>query len=677
MDVIVVASSEPSIQETLKMLLAEEYALVTVSTLPELMDALVEQPADVVILDEFLGNADGASVFTRMCSISQDTTCIMLSVQPNSSVARDMRGRGVYDIVSKPFDANELMASVERAIERSRLMTRLAAAETKREQPPAVPHPQAASDLSFVHRREMLDSLRKFLKASAGTLEPQRLHEFVLETVAEMFSINRATLLLNDRESQSMRIVASIGLSSRLLRGCGAASWQGIAGWFRKNDQILDLDIPDAHAFSDEAIEAKKELKLLQSRLCLPLIADGRLIGALVVGKKMTGRTLSDSEIELLCMLSQQIAAMIENARRHHDVFVQKEKFEGILQGVNSGLFATDSEGRVTVFNRTAEQILGLEASRVLGKSVQRIGSVFADIVFRSLQEEKSLCRHEVVDPATKTLLGISTSLLTDSAGKPIGAVALFTDLSTVTRSGAAGAEDAWQQCALRLAHEIKNPLVAVHTFAQLFPKSYNDEKFRDEFGEIAIGEIHKLDRVVERLLRFAEPLTPRSQPDDIHAVLDEEIEKVGEKTKSLGISVRKDFRFKNGKISFDRNLLGEAFEQVLANAVDAMPSGGTLSVSTASAIPPDASAGSPENGTPTRDIAEISIADTGVGIAPEEIPNLFKPFHTGKLKGMGLGLPITRRIIAGHRGNITIASEVNKGTTVKIVLPYGATENG
>jgi nitrogen-specific signal transduction histidine kinase/DNA-binding response OmpR family regulator len=679
MDVIVVASSEPGIQETLRVLLGAEHVLVSATTLPELMNVLVEHPVDIIILDEFLDNVDGASVCRQMRSLSKDATCIMLAVQPNSETVREMRTAGVYDIVSKPFDTNELLASVARALERSRLMTKLAAAEIERPSASIAPDPNAANgnESSIVYRREMLDSLRKFLKATTGSLEPQRLYEFMLETVAEMFSINRAVLLLHDEGTQHLRIGASIGLSKRRLSGYGAATWQEIVTWFRKHDQILDLDSPDARMHLAEAIGAKKELALLQSRLCLPLMADGRLIGALTVGKKMTGRRLSEPEIELLCMLSQQIAMMIENAKLHRDVFVQKEKFEGILQGVNSGLFATDSEGQLIVLNTAAEQILDIEASQVLGKSVQRIGSVFADIVFRSLQEEKSLFRHEVVDPATKTLLGISTSLLTDAAGKPIGVVALFTDLSTVSRADAGSTDEVWQRCALRLAHEIKNPLVAIRTFAQLFPESYEDEKFRDEFGEIAIKEIDKLDRVVERLLRFAQPLAPRSQPDDIHALLDEEIQKMGAAAKSQDITVEKSFRFVNGNISFDRELMGEALEQIISNALEAMPSGGTISISTNSAVCPDPKGSSSGNGVPPGNIAEIQITDTGVGIAPEELPNLFKPFHTGKLKGMGLGLPISRRIIMEHSGNITVSSELNKGTTVKIVLPYGATNDG
>lgn len=677
MDVIVVASSEPGIQESLRVLLGDERIVVSAPTLSELVSAVAEQPVDVVILDEFLENVDCADVYRRLRSLSPETTCIMLAVQAGSEAAREMRAEGVYDVVSKPFDKDALLASVARALERSRLLAGLATAEAERLAASAGPSPKdrpAADDASIVHRREMLDPLRKFLKASTGALEPEQLYELVLEAVVEMFSVTRATLLLQDAETHHMRIKASIGLSPGRLSDYSAAPWKGIAEWLRKHDQILDIDGPDARTHSDGS--ARKELELLQSRVCIPLVAEGRLIGALAVGKKMTGKRLSEPEIELLGLLSQQIAAMMESSRLNRDVFAQKEKFEEILQGVNSGLFATDSEGRLLVFNKAAEQMLGLEAAQVLGKSVQRIGSVFADMIFRSLREEKALCRHEVVDPATKTLLGISTSLLTDAGGRPIGAVALFTDLSTISRGGIGADDEAWQRCALRLAHEIKNPLVAIRTFAQLFPESYDDEKFRDEFATIAIKEIDRLDAVVERLLRFAQPLALNRRADDIHVLLDEEIGKVADAAKSRGIETIKSFCLDNSDLSFDRNLMGEAFGQILSNALEAMPSGGTLSVSTSSAPHPDPKTADSGNGIPPGRIAEIKIADTGVGIAPEDMPKLFEPFHSNKLRGMGLGLPISRRIVRGHSGDITVSSVPEEGTTVKIIIPHGAKDN-
>jgi nitrogen-specific signal transduction histidine kinase/DNA-binding response OmpR family regulator len=679
MDVIVVASSEQSVQESLRVLLGDENVVTLAPTLPRLMSAIVEQPVDLVILDEFLENNDCVSVFQRLRTLAGDATCVMLAMSASSDMAREMRAKGVYDIVAKPFDKETLLACVARALERARLIKRVAAAEEAAAQMSSWPpvRATAAEESAVVQRREMLDSLRKFLKAVTDVFEPERLYGLILEAVVDTFSINRATLLLCGEEAGQMRIQAAVGLDRGLISDYAATPWTAIAAWLRRHDQILDPDGPEARIPAKEVPAVTKELEMLRARMCVPLLEEGRLIGALAVGKKVTGKRLSDPEIEFLCTLAGQIAAIIENARRHRAVFVQKERFEEILQGVTSGLMATDSDGRVTVFNEAAEQIFGLKASQALGRSVQRIGSVFADLVFTTLRDEKSLGRREVVDPATRKLLGTSTSLLTGPDKKPIGVVVLFTDLSALRRGGAGGEEDDWQRFALCMAQEIKNPLVAIRTFTQLFPESYADEKFRDEFSGIALTEIDKLDGIVERLLRFAQPLELRPAPGDIHSLLEEQIDRVAEEAKKKGVAIKKDFRFANGRVPFDRNLMSEALEQILDNALESMSSGGALSISTTAAVHPDPRSSNSDNGITPGKVAEILISDTGVGIPAEEMANLFKPFHSCKVKGMGLGLPISRRIIRGHRGDITISSEVDKGTTVKVVLPDGETQNG
>ncbi len=674
MDVIVVASSEDSIQESLRMLLGDEHMLVSAGTLPQLLNAVVEQPVDLVILDEFLENTDCASVFQRLRSLCPDLTCIMLAVQTRSDMTREMRAKGVYDIVAKPFDKEALLAATTRALERARLIQRLAAFKEAPAQAPgrSVPLGTPPDERAVTQRSEMLDSLRKFLKAVADVSAPDRLHALVLDAVVEMFAVNRAALLLHSEDKLQMRMTAAVGIDTSALNGYRTVPWTSLVSWLRKYDQILNLDDPDARHDLDEMLPVRKELSLLQARICVPLAAKGRLIGALVLGRKVTGKRLSDTELEFLYLLSQQIAAIIENAKQHRAVFVQKERFEEILQGVTSGLMATDSDGRLIILNKAAEQILGLKASEVMGQNVQRVGSVFADIVFRTLRQEKSFCRQEVIDPATKLLLGITTSLLTDTGGQPIGAVILFTDLSTVKRP-AEDIDDAWQRCALCMAQEIKNPLVAIRTFTQLFPESYADEKFRDEFSEIALKEIDKLDSVVERLLTFSQPLETRPELGDIHSLLEEGIDGILETAQSQNITMKKNFEIANGRLPFDRSLMSEALAQILRNALEAMPSGGTLTVSTKAGRYPDPQLVGQENGIPPGMVAEISISDTGTGISPEEMPNLFKPFHTSKVKGMGLGLAISRRIVREHSGDIFVSSEPNKGTEVKIVLPQGA----
>ncbi|MBI4830592.1 MAG: response regulator [Candidatus Lindowbacteria bacterium] len=602
MDVMVVASSEHSIQESLRMLLGEEYIIVHARTLPQLLNALVEHPVDVVIIDEFLENTDCLTIFQQVRSLSPEITCIMLAVQANSEAAREMRATGIYDIVAKPFDRDVLRASVARAIERRRLIEKLAAAQsTPAAASPAREHTIASSaDPSTIHRREMLDSLRKFLRAVADVFAPEKLYSLILDAVVEMFTINRACLLLYNEETEQIVIKAVVGLDHEGLNGYRMVPWTGLIAWLRKRDQILNLDDPDAETRSEEMLAIKKELELLRARICVPLKEKGRLTGVLVLGKRVTGRRLSNTELEFLYLLSQQIATIIENAKR----------------------------------------------------------------------------QRAVVDPATKSLMGLSSSLLTDASGKPIGAVILFTDLSTVKRRAGSETDETWQRCALCMAQEIKNPLVAIRTFTQLFPESYADEKFRNEFSEIALNEIDKLDGVVNRLLRFSEPLEVQAEPGDIHSLLEQEVSQLADSAKKQNVVVKKDFDTSNGGLPFDRNLLSEALTQVFQNALEAMPQGGTLTIATRKGRYPDPQLAGKSNGVPPGPVTEISIADTGVGIPAEEMPNLFKPFHTSKVKGMGLGLSISRRIIASHKGDIMISSEPNKGTVVKIVLPQGAACN-
>jgi PAS domain S-box-containing protein len=670
MEIIVVASSENSVQDSFRVLFGDEHMLVPTRTLPQLLNALVEHPVDLVVLDEFLENTDCLTVFQRIRSLAPELTCILLTLQTNSETARQMRAKGVYDVVAKPFDKEALASSVTRAVERAQLLQKLAAARRSLDGKIAQPDSALfATDPAKTHRREMLDSLRKFLRAASDAFAPERLYSLVLDAVVEMFAINKAALLLFNEEAQRMTVKAAVGLDSASLTQFRVAPCLGLVSWLKRHDQILNCDDPDIRINSEQMIPIKKELELLQARICVPLAARGRLIGILTLGKKVTGKRLSEDELEFLYLLSQQIAAIIENARQHRAVFVQKQNFEEILRGVTSGLMATDSDGRLTVFNKAAEQILGLKASEVIGQNVQRTGSIFADIVYRTLREGRSFCRHEVMDPATKSLLGISSSHLTDSGGNPIGAVVLFTDLSTVKRAGAGVAdEEAWQRCALCMAQEIKTPLVAIRTFTQLFPESYADEKFRNEFSAIALKEIDKLDSAVERLLRFSHPLEVKPQPGDINTLVAEIIDSVAEAAAKQGVKVKKDFGVSNGVLSFDRTLLSEALIQIINNAIEAMPQGGTLSVSTSLRNNTRPS----QNGMPPGASVEIIVSDTGPGITPEEMANLFKPFHTTKVKGMGLGLATSRRIVRGHNGEVMISSDPGKGTVVRVVLPQG-----
>lgn len=241
------------------------------------------------------------------------------------------------------------------------------------------------------------------------------------------------------------------------------------------------------------------------------------------------------------------------------------------------------------------------------------------------------------------------------------------------------------------MAHEIKNPLTALKTFAEYLPKKINEPEFAQKFSKIVGHEVGRIDNLVHQLLEFARPSPLKIEEVDIHKLLDDTLEFLSNDLLKHNIKVVKEFstNFHESKgtnyheslgtnqresdirgnsskirghsclIKGDSNKLRQAFLNLFMNAIEAMPSGGTLTVSTSIR----------ENQRGGKS-AEIRIQDTGIGIPEKDLAHIFEPFHSTKEKGTGLGLSITYGIIKEHGGKIFVGSKVNEGTKFIIELP-------
>jgi signal transduction histidine kinase len=209
------------------------------------------------------------------------------------------------------------------------------------------------------------------------------------------------------------------------------------------------------------------------------------------------------------------------------------------------------------------------------------------------------------------------------------------------------------------LAHEIRNPLVAIKTFTQLLPERLEDEEFRNHFLNIASGEVDRISALVTELLEFARPSEPKFELENINEILDGMILLISSETKSKHIHIAKDYGTDLSPITIDREQMKQVFLNMLLNAIEATPGNGKIVVKTRSFIKPD--------GEP---YIQIEFTDNGCGIAPEYLEDIFTPFFTTKEKGSGLGLSISNQIIQDHKGYIDVESQLNKGTSFFINLP-------
>ena len=214
------------------------------------------------------------------------------------------------------------------------------------------------------------------------------------------------------------------------------------------------------------------------------------------------------------------------------------------------------------------------------------------------------------------------------------------------------------------MSHEIKNALVAVKTFVELLLEKNLDS----ELTQVVRREMRRIDSIVGQMLKFAAPARPSFSAVHLHPLLDHSLRMVQHQLEGKLISLSRSFRAAPDSIKGDDYQLEQAFVNLLLNAVEAMGESGALTVATDLVHPaPGRTAAKANHSQPQ---VRITIADTGSGITPENMDKMFEPFFTTKRHGTGLGLPIARRIVQEHHGDILVNSEPNKGTTFSILIP-------
>jgi len=225
------------------------------------------------------------------------------------------------------------------------------------------------------------------------------------------------------------------------------------------------------------------------------------------------------------------------------------------------------------------------------------------------------------------------------------------------------------------VAHEIRNPLTAINTFLEKFPEKENDPEFRQKFHHIVSHEVERIKNLATQLMDFSKPQQPVLGLANLHSLLDDVLLLLQNQMNANHIQVRKEFNPDNIILTADKNQIKQVFLNIILNAIDAMPDGGTLTVATnvvvgAGSKPALNTRAGLEPAPTENGKIEILISDTGSGISPEHQKKLFEPFFTTKPDGTGLGLSICRRIIQEHGGKISAESETEKGTTFSIILP-------
>jgi two-component system sensor histidine kinase HydH len=217
------------------------------------------------------------------------------------------------------------------------------------------------------------------------------------------------------------------------------------------------------------------------------------------------------------------------------------------------------------------------------------------------------------------------------------------------------------------LAHEIRNPLGAIKGLAQFLGEKRTADPAQSEMTRTIADEATRLERLVNDLLTYARPRLPSRQPTELSEVLDEVLRWVGPATNAAGVLCRLDVAGNAFPISADPEQLKQLFGNLVLNAIQAMPTGGKLTLTQRSV----------DGKSRTRRAVEVTVEDTGSGIPEADLPRVFEPFYTTRSKGTGLGLAICMQITAAHGGTIRVARTGPEGTAILVTLPAEGPANG
>jgi nitrogen fixation/metabolism regulation signal transduction histidine kinase len=216
----------------------------------------------------------------------------------------------------------------------------------------------------------------------------------------------------------------------------------------------------------------------------------------------------------------------------------------------------------------------------------------------------------------------------------------------------------AWRELARRLAHELKNPLFPLQITVENLMKarqqgSTDFEEIFKESTATLLAEVNNLKKIIGRFSDFSKMPAPQLQSVDLNALLGETVKLFAPQLASANPPIRllTEFTSEVTTISGDPDLLRRAFENLVLNAIDAMPQGGRLRVSTSASA----------------DQVVVEISDTGAGITEEEGSRLFTPYYTTKQHGTGLGLAIVQSVISDHDARISVSSRPGEGTTFRM----------
>ena len=687
---ILVVDDEPRMTASLRALLSEEgHQTEGALSGEEAISRLHNAAFDVLIVDVRMPGIGGMEVLRASRAQNPDRPVIMMTAYASLESAVAAINEGAYDYLVKPIDLTEMRLTVRRAIEKHRLdLARITLLDELEEK-----------NRTLSRRVVELNALHEVGAALSTTGELDKLLKAILNQATGVIGANYGSIMLLNPERETLSVAAASGIVLDRFEHLELPVGDSIAGLVSSTGEPLIIEDVESDMRFRRRNRPQFETKSL---ICAPLKTPNAVLGVINLSDKRDHQAFTHEDLRLLVTLAAQAAMAIEDAKHFQQVrrqlgevtalhelsnrLAEVERTDQMVEAVFDTLTQLTSSDQVQWWEWQSERSgIAMRSCRPAAGLARPDEPIFVPLTKDEMADE-ALCGKAVVtalravepQSATETVLTVPVR----SSDHPLGVFVVarqrktaFTDHERHLVSLACSqAERIFErQRALlnatrlvtmgkmisEISHDLRKPLTNIRGSLQVLRGRVEAGPETSEILESTDHEIVRLATLVTELVDFANPKRYRTERRDPGPIVRRAVGLIERAATKHGITVTVDIPEHLPPIFCDENQIIEALLNVLSNAIDSMPNGGTLEVAAAQTTEADGG-----------QKLVISLRDQGHGMDPAELNRIFERYYTTKSSGTGLGLAIVQRIIRAHAGEVRAESKPGKGTTFYLELP-------
>jgi PAS domain S-box-containing protein len=582
---------------------------------------------DILLTDENMPGLTGLELIRRLRGGQPQLPAILMTSEGSEVLATEALRSGACDYLVKPFDAEELLAAVQRARAEGTRRQTLTKAQTGAQ--------------TLERRVRELEALARIGRTVTAMLDLDQVLSTVVEEAVKLSGAEEGSLLLLDEESGELTMRASKNYDEEFARTFRLRVEDSLAGQVISTGQPVLLD--------ESAPQKIKTSYLVQSLAYVPLRVRGKTIGVLGVDNRNTRQMMTRHDMTVLEAMADYAAIAIENARLYNHTESERRKLETILTQTEDGVIVVDTENRLLLVNRTASEAFGI-SKEFVGHSVV---DALDEPTLLALLRLKSDAPHreEVSLPDGRVFNAQRTPIAN------VGQAIVMQDITHLKELDRIKSE-----FVATVSHDLRSPLTAILGYIELLTRAGPMSEQQKEFirrVQLSVEQITNLVTALLDLGRIEAGLDTAKEKAPIGVLAGYAFDSLRGAAEAKGITLEADLPPNLPAVYGVPVRLRQLVSNLLENAVKYTCPGGRVRV--------EAEA---EEGQ-----VILRVSDSGPGIPPADQPYLFDKFFRASnvppnVAGAGLGLSIVRSIVDGHGGRIWVDSKLDEGSTFVVVLP-------